>query len=151
MRLAFAKPAPGERYLTTRKIARDVARKEWPELPLLGFQTRHGPNMSEGVAYCARFLRWQVLILSVDDRLITPELEETFAAEGLPSIKRRAAWFAESGCDWSCELVAHAGALVEVTSSAGITFPSSNEIAEKLRKSPSNVIAKLRRHPAASG
>src|SRR5579862_3137201 len=89
MRVEYSPPSQGQRYLVDRNAARRVVRATLAELELLSFQTRSGPNMTRGVAYCAQYHSTCVRILSVDEAFATPETRERFVDVALPFILQR--------------------------------------------------------------
>ncbi|MDP1915435.1 MAG: hypothetical protein Q8L14_04255 [Myxococcales bacterium] len=134
MRTAYAPPANGERYLTDKKLARQLARSLLPDLELLAFQTRHGPNMTKGVPYCATYSSTYLRILSVDEALVSDATSVAFEKVVLPWILKRISGFKATSYNWPCVAVILDGAFVEAACSAGGLFPSVEEISKQLKK-----------------
>lgn len=128
MKIAFTKAAKGERYLIEKKSARDILRASDPELPLLAFQSRHGPRMTEGVAYCAMHEATCVRILSVAEELVTDAMVIEFSRVVLPWVARRVVGFRARNFLWPQVIALLGGVFVEVSCGRGGLFPNLEEI-----------------------
>jgi hypothetical protein len=134
MRVEYSPPSQGQCYLVDRNAARRVVRATLPELELLAFQTRGGPNMTRGVPYCAQYHATYVRILSVDQAFATPETRERFAEVALPFIIERVKSWRANDDNWPRVAVGLDGDLVEASCSAGALFPSLEEARARFRK-----------------
>jgi len=134
MRVEYSPPTQGQRYLVDRNAARRVVRATLPELELLAFQTRSGPNMTRGVPYCAQYHSTYVRILSVEEALATPETRERFAEVALPFILQRVTLLRSNNDSGPRVAVGLDGDLVEATCSAGGLFPSIEEVRARFRR-----------------
>ena len=143
MRIAYTKPAAGERYLVDKNVARRVARAMDPDLGMLAFQTRHGPNMTKGLAYCATYSLDCLRILSVQEELISEAMSRTFVTTVVPWLLTRLIGFRVREYSWPCVVVALDGAFIEASCSAGALSPGVKEIRAGA-KGGQSVIAEIR-------
>jgi len=139
MRTAYATPAEGERYLIAKKAAQKLVRSALPEFELLAFQTRHGPNMTPGIPYCATYASRYLRILSVEASFASEAAIAEFGGSVMPWILKRITDFRATGYNWPCVAVILDGAFREAACSAGGHFPSVEEMRRKTKRS--NVIA----------
>jgi hypothetical protein len=134
MRVEYSPPTRGQCYLVDRNAARLAVRATLPELDLLAFQTRRGPNMTRGVPYCAQYHSTYVRILSVEEGLASPEMKKRFAAEAMPFIMGRVKAWRANNDNWPRVAAVLDGDLVEVACSTGGLFPSLEEVRAKFRR-----------------
>ena len=133
MRTAYTKPTDGERYLVDKRATRELARSLDPALELLAFQTRHGPNMTRGLVYCATYSRNFLRILSVEDALISDAMSNTFAVAVVPWLLRRIVGLRVRAYSWPLVVVVLDGAFVEVRCAAGGLFPSEADARRSMK------------------
>ena len=134
MKIAYSDPAEGEIYAISRKAARRIARSICPELPLLAFQTMHGPKMSADIPYLATFSSRYVRLLSVRVEHMNTNLEHAFQSIVLPYILNTVVERRRISYQWPAVIVAVSGSLHEAHCSEGGLFPSRAEILERIRK-----------------
>jgi len=133
VRIAYAQPPSGERYLVAKNDARRLVHAELPELELLAFQSFHGPNMDADLAYPVTFAARYIRLLSVSESLIAPGMEAAFREQVLPEVIRTVAWWRTAAHNWPAVVVALDGAFHLVSCSDGGLFPSRSETERKVR------------------
>jgi hypothetical protein len=134
MKIAYSAPAKGEIYAISRKAARRIVRSICSELPLLAFQTMHGPKMSADLPYLATYSSRYVRLLSVRAEHVNADLERAFHATILPHIVGAVLERRRTSYQWPAVVVAIDGSVHEVPCSEGGLFPSREEVMDKVRK-----------------
>jgi hypothetical protein len=86
MKVAFSAPAKGESYLIDKNAATRVVRSLCPDIPMLAFQTMHGPKMSSEILYVTTLSTRYIRILSVRDEFIGDALRAQFRERVLPYV-----------------------------------------------------------------
>jgi len=134
MKVAFSAPAKGERYPIDKNAATRVVRSLCADVPLLAFQTMHGPKMSPEIVYLATFSTRYIRVLSVRDESISDDLRVQFHERVLPYICEAVARRRKDSYFWPAVIVAVDGKLSEVTCSDGGLFPDSDEVHRRIKK-----------------
>ena len=134
MKVAFSTPAKGESYLIDKNAATRVVRSLCADVPLLAFQTMHGPKMSPEIIYLATFSTRYIRVLSVRDEAISDDLRTQFHERVLPYICEAVARRRKDSYFWPTVIVAADGKLSEVTCSDGGLFPDSDEVHRRIKK-----------------
>jgi hypothetical protein len=141
MRTAFSKVPSGEVYLIDRKSAIRLAKTHFSELPLLVFETRHGPNMSAEIPYLVTYSRWDVRILSIRSCFYSAEIETVFREKLLPRVFQFARNMYESTeRGWPWVVVVVGAKLCCCPCSDGMQFPDKEKIQGFVRKYPSTAL-----------
>lgn len=133
MRIAFTKPAAGERFLVSLKDARRLVRAQLPDLELLAFQTMHGPKMDPELAYPITFESSFIRVLSIREPLILPGMEEAFVHSVLPAVIEDVRSSRAREFFWPAVVVAVDGGFYRVGCSEGGLFPSRAEVLKRSR------------------
>ena len=134
MKVAFSAPAKGESYLIDKNAATRVVCSLCPDVPMLAFQTMHGPKMSPEIVYLSAFSTRYIRILSIRDDLISHDLRAQFRERVLPYICETVARRRKESYFWPTVIVAVDGMLSEVICSDGGLFPDSVEVRRRIKK-----------------
>jgi len=146
MKVAYTVPAKGELYVIQKKEAVRIVRALCPELPLLAFQTMHGPKMDSDIPYLATLSTGYIRLLSVRAEFMSDVLQSQFSEEVLPYLCRSVTHRLETSYSWPSVIVLYQGIIREIGCSEGWLFPSREEIVRKIRKYPQSFHSVLKQH-----
>ncbi|MEO6846178.1 MAG: hypothetical protein ABI443_02425 [Chthoniobacterales bacterium] len=141
MKVAYTVPAGDELYVVEKKAATRVVRALCPDVPLLAFQTMHGPKMSSDIPYLVTFSSSYIRVLSVRSDLMSESLRRQFHEHGLPYICEAVTRRRETSYSWPAVIIAVDGVAYEVTCSDGGLFPDADEIFHAIKKRPRSIFS----------
>lgn len=139
MKVLYSKPAPDEFYLISKNNAKRVISEIFPELEILSFKTRKGPNMSKDILYLATLSQSELQILSVKTNYFSKSLAIIFENTVLPYVCKRIEWYVESSYNWKTAIVMIDSKIYEISCSAGCLFPNKEEIIKAISKSSKEI------------
>jgi hypothetical protein len=139
MKILYSKPAPGETYLISKKDAKKLISESFPELEILSFKTRKGPNMSKDILYLATLSQRELQILSVKLNSFSEPLALIFRNTILPYICKKIEWYVESSYNWKTVIVMIDSKIYETSCSTGCLFPNKEEIIKAIKKSSKEI------------
>ena len=136
MKILYSKPAPDDSYLISKNNAKRVISECSPDLEVLSFKTRKGPNMSKDIVYLATLSQRELQILSIRLDSFSEPLAEIFQSTVLPYICKRIEWYIKSSYNWKTVIIMINSKIYEVPCSDGCLFPNKEEIIKAINKSP---------------
>ena len=139
MKILYSKPAPDDSYLISKNNAKRVISECSPDLEVLSFKTRKGPNMSNDIVYLATLSQRELQILSIRLDSFSEPLAEIFRSTVLPYICKRIEWYIKSSYNWKTVIIMINYKIYEVSCSDGCLFPDKEEIIKAINKSPKEI------------
>lgn len=90
--------------------------------------------MSKEILYLAVLSRWDLKLLSVKEDKVNKNLTEIFQTIIFPEACEKVKGYIEFSYDWATAIVVVADKVYCVTTSAGMLFPSRDEIQREIKK-----------------
>lgn len=135
MRIGFASPPVGERYLISKKEGRRLAQAAFPDLRLLAFQCIHSVRASERVLYVAKFRAESFIrVLSVREEVVNEDIQSKFQNHVFSFVLERAKYHSEVLCYWPMIVVGVNNSFYGMVCSDGWQFPTFEEVMKRIDK-----------------